>query len=159
MSTNKITGLVALAALALTLFFLAGFIHAATPKAAGPADPSVTGIQVLFKLDPRLTKGMYMGDRWVSPATYTLVGDEQKCVVSAQAVGLDAQKKEAPISPTWKSGKASMVHVSPAQGSQVEITVLQEGQTDLTVAHSKVSKKLTVKSVRQNGVLRVDISQ
>jgi hypothetical protein len=41
----------------------------------------------------------------------------------------------------------------------VEITVLQEGQTDLTVAYGKVSKKLTVKSTRQSGVLRVDITQ
>ena len=159
MSTTKIASLAALAALALTLFVLAGFIHAATPKAAGPAGSSVTSIQVLFKLDPRITKGMYMGDRWVSPATFTLMGDEQKCIISAQATGLDAQKKEVAISPTWKPGKASMVQLSSVQGNKVEITVLQEGQTDLTVAYGKVSKKLTVKSVRQNGVLRVDISQ
>jgi hypothetical protein len=156
MSTTKIAGLVALAAIVLALFVPVGFIDAATQKATGP---SLASIQVLFKLDPRITKGMYMGDRWVSPPTYTLVGDEQKCIVSAQATGLDAQNKEVAVSPTWKPGKASMVQVSPAQGNKVEITVLQEGQTDLTVAYGKVSKKLTVKSTRQNGVLRVDITQ
>jgi hypothetical protein len=52
-----------------------------------------------------------------------------------------------------------MVQVSPARGQQVQITVLKEGQTDLTVVHEEISKKLTVKSVRQNGVLRVDITQ
>ncbi len=159
MFTTKITGLVALAAIVLTLFVPAGFIDAATRKPASPTGPSLTDIKVLFKLDPRITKGSYMGDRWVSPPTFTILGDEQKCVVSAQAAGLDAQKGEVAISPTWKPGKASMVRVSPAQGNQVEITVLQEGQTDLTVTHGKVSKKLTVKSTRQNGVLRVDISQ
>jgi hypothetical protein len=41
----------------------------------------------------------------------------------------------------------------------VEITVLKEGQSDLTVTSGGVSKKLTVKAVRQQGSLRVDISQ
>jgi hypothetical protein len=36
---------------------------------------------------------------------------------------------------------------------------MQEGQSDLTVTSGGVSKKLTVKAVRQNGNLRVDISQ
>ena len=156
MSTTKITGMAVLAAIVLTLFVAAGFADAPTQK---PAVPTVAGIQVLFKLDPRITRGQYMGDRWVSPPTYTILGDEKKCVISAQATGLDPQKKEAPISPTWKPGDASMVQVSPARGQQVQITVLKEGQTDLTVAHEKISKKLTVKSVRQNGVLRVDIYQ
>jgi hypothetical protein len=44
-----------------------------TSAKAGGTTIAVTDIAVVFKLDPRLTAGLYMGDRWVSPPTYSTV--------------------------------------------------------------------------------------
>ena len=46
---------------ALVVLLLAGIIHASHEAAAASA--SLTGIKISFKLDPRITRGMYMGDR------------------------------------------------------------------------------------------------
>ncbi len=151
--TNAITRLLALTALLSVL--LAGIVQAA-PEAT-PAG-AFTGIKVAFQLDPRITRGMYMGERWVSPPTYTMV-QEQKVTIGAKATGLYGKGSEMGISADWNPGNAAMVQVSPSKGEKVELTVLQEGQTDLTVTYAGASKKLSVKAVRQNGNLRVDISQ
>ena len=34
---------------------------------------ALTTVQVFYKLDPRLTMGLHLGERWVSPPTYTIV--------------------------------------------------------------------------------------
>jgi hypothetical protein len=154
--TTTITRLLALAAMLSVL--LAGVAQA--QQAASPEAAALKGIKVSFQVDPRVTRGMYMGEQWVSPPNYIRVQEgENKLIVPAQAMGLDAKGGQVKINPTWKPGNADIVQVSPAQGPKVELTVLKEGQTDLTVTLGGVSKKLTVKAVRQHGSLRVDISQ
>jgi hypothetical protein len=153
MYTTPKTFMPGLAVAIPTLFVLAGVIFAAE------SGPSLTEIQVRFKLDTRITQGMYMGDRWVSPPTFTCVGGAEGCVVMARVTGLDDRSREIPINPAWSPGLASMVQVSPANGDQVEITVSEEGQSELTVTSGTVVKKLTVKAVRWRGGLRADISQ
>ena len=156
MQHNIITRWLTLAAL---LLMLSAVVAQAQP-AAIPEAAALKGIKVSFQVDPRVTRGMYMGEQWVSPPSYVRVQEgKNPLTVPAQAMGLDAQGKQVNISPSWKSGDADLVKVSPAQGAKVEITVLKEGQSDLTVTSGGVSKKLTVKAVRQQGSLRVDISQ
>ena len=128
----------------------------ATPKApAGPTAAGRGGITLSFRLDPRLTKGLYMGDRWVSPPTYqTALG-----TVEARAHFLDTRGRRADISGTWMPAAPDMVSVSPNRGHEVKITVHREGQSSLKVDYGDFSKTLTVKAVRQGGVWRVDIVQ
>jgi hypothetical protein len=156
MQLNTITRWLTLTALMLML--AAGVAQA--QKAATPEAAALKDIKVSFQVDPRVTRGMYMGEQWVSPPKYVRVQEGKKpLTVPAQAMGLDAKGGQVKINPTWKSGDADLVKVSPAQGAKVEITVLKEGQSDLTVTSGGVSKKLTVKAVGQDGSLRVDISQ
>jgi hypothetical protein len=143
---------------ALLMMLPAGVAQA--QKAATPEAAALKDIKVSFQVDPRVTRGSYMGEQWVSPPNYVRVQEGKKpLAVPAKAMGLDAQGKQVNINPSWKSGDADLVKVSPAQGAKVEITVLKEGQSDLTVTSGAVSKKLTVKTVRREGALRVDISQ
>jgi hypothetical protein len=67
-------------------------------KQAAPTAPgALTGIAISFKMDPRITRGMYMGDRWISPPTFTSTFQEGKeTIVEARVHGVDARmnKKE-----------------------------------------------------------------
>lgn len=136
----------------------AGVIHA-SQKDAGPAASSLVDITISFKLDPRLTRGLYMGDRWVSPPTYTSVGEGKELTVDASVRGLDAKRRPKNIRPTWVPSDPDMVTVTPVQGNQVLITVKRAGESSLMVTYGGAVKNLGIKAVRQNGVLRVDISQ
>ncbi len=124
-----------------------------------PATETPSEIAVSFKLDPRLTRGMYMGDRWVSPPTYTRVQSGDALVVEARAETQNTSGQKGAASPTWASGNTAVLKVSPSTGRDVLLTVVGEGRTDLTLNEGDVSKALSVEVVRQEGVLRVDISQ
>ncbi len=154
---------------ALTGLFLAvrgeSDASAPGPKAAGerlsaaPAADSPT-IQVSFKLDPRLTRGLYMGDRWVSPPTYqhaTQVGES--ATLEAKALVIDSRGRPLAAPPTWTPADPEMVAVSPSRGNQVTITVRRAGQTHLKLANGGATKDLTIKAVRQAGAWRVDVAQ
>ncbi len=143
MNTIKTTRLLVLTVL---IFFLliGGILAAASP----------TNIKVSFKLDPSLTRGLYMGDRWVSPPTYTTSQPGKTSTIEARVEGLDKG-----ISPTWTPSDPGMVKVAPQQGQQVTITVLRSGQSNLTVASQGVSKTLSIKAEYQGDDIQVDISQ
>jgi len=117
------------------------------------AATALTGITLSFKLDPRLTKSLYMGERWVSPPTYTGVQDGKNLTVEARAHGRDAKGKAMNISPEWIPADPEMVTVTPGQGNQVKITVLRAGESRLEIASQGVSKKLLIKAEYQNSAL------
>ena len=156
MISNKILRLLALVTLILVL--LAGTIQV-PQEAIGQAATSVTNIQISFKLDPSITRGMYMGERWVSPPTYTAVQDGKEITVEASVQGLDAKGKPIDISPEWIPEDPKMVAVSPAKGRQVKITVRRTGQSGLKVAAQGFSRKLVVKATHLEGAIQVEISQ
>jgi hypothetical protein len=122
---TKITSLLALAAFIAVL--PAGVANAAR-EAADPATASVAAIKVSFKLDPRITRGMYMGDRWVSPPTYTAAAQAGKEItIDARVEGLDPGGKLKASTPSWIAEDPDMVLVSPDKGRQVTITVRRAG--------------------------------
>jgi hypothetical protein len=123
------------------------------------ADTVPTGITVSFKLDPRITKGLYMGDRWASPPTHTRVQEGKTCTVDARARGFGAKGKPVKIRPKWIPADPKMVTVSPGEGSEVKITVQRDGQSKLTVVTPGVSKELSIKAAYQDNAIRVEISQ
>lgn len=153
------TGMARLLALgALILVLLAGVSRA--QKAPSPEAAAFKDIKVLFKLDPRITQGMYMGERWIAPPKYIRVQEGQKpLMIEARAMGLDAQGKQGPIKAHWTSAEPEIVKVSPFQGHQVEITVLRAGQTELKVDFQGISKTLSVKGKPLGKALIAEISQ
>src|SRR3990172_9543958 len=71
---------------------------------------SSANIKVIFKLDPSLTRGMYMGDRWVSPPTYTSSQSGKTATIEAKVSGFNKG-----IKPTWTPSDPKMVKVTPQQ--------------------------------------------
>jgi hypothetical protein len=129
-----------------------GDTRAATPLPRAPG-----GIKISFKLDPRLTKSLHMGTRWVSPPTYVGTHDGNLFTVQARADGEAAGR--AIRDPSWLPAEPDMVAVTPDNGREVEIAVLREGRSTLTVAEGSVSRTVTVNAVQRDGVWQVDISQ
>lgn len=101
-----------------------------------------------------------MGDRWVSPPTYTsTVQAGQEITVEARARGIDARGKTININPKWTPADPEMVAVSPKQGRQVKITVRGAGKSSLEVSSQGFSMKLSIKATYKNNLIQVEISQ
>jgi hypothetical protein len=129
-------------------------------QAARKAPGAVKGIAVSFKVDSRLTKGLYMGDRWVSPPTFTSTLQEGKeIIVEARVHGVDANGNTMKIMPKWTPSDPGMVAVTPGEGSEVSITVKRAGKSTLNVAAAGVSKEVTIKAIGEGNALQVEITQ
>jgi len=136
--------------------------NAANPQAPDtsgvPSAPSF-GLQVSFKLDERITKSLYMGERWVSPPTYDTMQAGDTFSVEARVEGTDANGMPIEILPEWIAAEPDIVVVSPSQGHAVTITVQRPGETSIMVTSQGVSKTLFIKAELLNGLIRVAISQ
>jgi hypothetical protein len=129
-------------------------------KAATNAPGALTGITVSFKMDPRITKGLYMGDRWISPPTYTSTLQEGKEIaVEARVHGVDAKGNTLKIEAGWIPSDPEMVTVAPAQGDRVKITVKRAGESRLTLSSNGFSKDLKVKAKYEGDAMQVDLVQ
>ena len=130
---------------------------AAAQNQAVPAAASLNDIKVSFKMDPRITRGLYMGDRWVSQAAY--VGDGRSVSLEARVQGVDAKGTAKQIAPKWIPEDPKMVTASPGQGNEVTITVHRAGESSLKLISEDVSKELIIKATSQGTVIKVEISQ
>jgi len=133
---------------------------------AGPLDETpaakasaLAGINVSVKLDPRITKGLYLGDRWLA-LPYTQIGESKQVSVEAKAEGVDGHGRPVSITPEWIPADPEMVTVAPGQGSGVvKITARRPGESRLRVTSQEVSRELTVKAAHQGNALQVEIAQ
>jgi hypothetical protein len=114
-------------------------------------------VRVAFKLDPALTRGAYLGDRWVSPPVF------QAAAQTGSTFRVDARVERAPAGPaedaTWTAGDGDAVAVAPAQGRQVEIAVSRPGRSTLTVVAGGDATVLTVDAVHAEGRWFVTFSE
>lgn len=116
------------------------------------------GLEVSFRLDPRITKGLYMGDRWVSQASYpsTTAPDVEPITVPARASGgAGAAGKK---SPSWTASNPEMVTIWPSQGGEVKLSVRSAGESTVTVKVGERSSSFTVKAAQNAEAWRVDLS-
>lgn len=127
----------------------------ATGSPAGAQAPGVTRLELSFKLDPRVTRSLHMGDRWVSPPTYTSTGGPEHVSVDVRARPIGG----AAALPAWTASEPDMVEVSPPAGEQVRITVRRAGVSRLTVSSGGASRTLLVEASELSGGLRLDLSQ
>ncbi len=125
--------------------------HQNSSDAEATADDLAARAVVLFKLDPRLASGVYGGERWVAPPTYTRVGEGNTCTIEAKAPHFDQ--------PTWTASDPDMVAVTPGDAGDVRIVVRRAGESTIRVASGQISKTLKVKAVYRNNVLQVEIAQ
>lgn len=121
--------------------------------------PAPAGIDITFKLDPRLTRGMYMGDRWVSPPIYSTVQQGESAIIEARAHVVGARDPARKDVPEWLVDSPERVTVTPAKGDEVQIEVKRAGESWITVSTPEVSRKLQIRATYQGESLQVDILQ
>ena len=133
---------------------------AAPARSPVPDTATLARLAVLYKMDPRLATGQYGGERWVSPAAYTRVGDEKSCTIETRVQGLSANGRPAAIvNPRWTSSDSTMVTVTPVDGTQVAMTVLRPGESTVRVSSLGVTRELAIAASYRNSVLQVEIGQ
>jgi FKBP-type peptidyl-prolyl isomerase-like protein len=121
--------------------------------ATGQADPA--GLSVVFKLAPRLARGFYGGERWVSPATFKKVGKGKTCTVEAR---VQSRTSGTGGGATWTAADPEMVVVTPGAGSDVKLLVTRPGESRVRVEQDGASRELNVKAAYQNSALQVAIT-
>jgi FKBP-type peptidyl-prolyl cis-trans isomerase len=114
-------------------------------------------LKVLFKLDPRLTQAAYMGERWLSPRTYT--GTVGQDTVEVKVLGVDAEGRSRGTEPEWIPSDPEMVTVATGAGGTARIVVKRAGESTLRLTAQGLSRELAVKAELRNGALRVEITQ
>jgi hypothetical protein len=129
----------------------------ARAAAALPPPAGAARVDVSFRLDPRLTSGLHMGTRWVSPPTYTRTGDGKTVTVEARARVVGGTAPRSGAKPTWHASQPDMVEISAERGDRVTLTVWRPGESTVTVAGGAATRALTVRAAEVDGALHVDI--
>lgn len=144
--------------LTLIVLLLTGVLQASQKKTIEPGT-SITDIKISYRLDPRLARGMYMGDRWGSPVIFSTAGSRKELSIEAQAEGLNAKQKTFHIIPKWSPSDTEMVTVSSVKGKdhQVKILVRRTGKCILKVSALGLTKTLIIKAVFKHNAMHVDI--
>jgi hypothetical protein len=129
-------------------------------RSAPPSSTALSDIKVFFKLDSRLTRAQYLGDRRVSPPTYaSTLQKGTELTVEARAQGLDVRGRPLTITAGWISSDSVMVTVSPVHGNEVRIIVKKAGQIRLKVVSQELTKELHIKAMDRDNAMQVEISQ
>lgn len=129
-------------------------VDAPAPIPAAPVE-----IELAFKLDPRLTDGLYLGERWVSPPVFsaTLVAGGY---VEARARCLAPSGGTSGEAAGWSVRGPDAFSVERARGEEVRLRVWGPGAGVVVVACGARTRELRVDAVNDaRGGLRIDISQ
>jgi FKBP-type peptidyl-prolyl cis-trans isomerase len=146
------------ACLAVAALVLGGGAADAAEPAKATVAPVVARIDVSFKMDPRLTRGLYLGDRWVSAQTFSISQPVVGATVEARAVSRSAAGRPVGAEPRWSAEDTEMIRVEPAGGKDVKIAVLRAGESRVRVSAGAVAREVTVRAVQKGEALLIEIS-
>jgi FKBP-type peptidyl-prolyl cis-trans isomerase len=142
-----------------TLIFEAELVSVVKGGVNAKPAAAVRTLEVSFKLDPRLTRSLYLGDRWISPRTFTAPAQGKTTSVLASVRGVDASGKRVGVAAQWKPADPGMVEVTKARGGDVNITVKRAGSSTLAIGYAGLTKVLGVEASKQGDALAVVITQ
>jgi hypothetical protein len=133
----------------------------ASKHGAAGASPAgaVTRLSVWFKLDPRLTRGLYMGDRWVSPPRFKTPPQGKPAVVAALSEGMDAAGKRFDVAADWVPDDPGMVEIARGAAGEVSIRVKRAGRSTVRISFRDVARELVVEATEKDGTLSVQVAQ
>ena len=127
------------------------------PATAAPAPES--RLVVAFRLDPDITRGLYLGDRWVSPPSFAFAQPGNRYVVHARMQTVDPGGERTDVSGDWSTSDPDMIGITRGKGGEVLIEVDQPGQATLRVAAGGEAKVLQVHARRIADAMEVDFRQ
>lgn len=132
----------------------------ATPVSrVAPVQPPQSRMVVAFRMDRDITRGHYLGDRWVSPPTFAFAqaGDEYVTHAKLQAVGDDGMPVD--LSGEWSTSNPAMIAISRDAPGEVTIVVREAGEADLVASAGGQRKVLRVTAIRHPDAMEVAFAQ
>lgn len=138
---------------------------AASPAAAASSTPTQRPIPrkpriaVAFRLDPELTQGMFLGERWVSPPSYLFAQQGMQYVTQARVQYVDDRGERRSLSGDWTTTNPDMVALTPHDTGDVTIVVRRPGESDLMVVTGSGSKRLHVRARQVGDGMQVEFRQ
>ena len=144
-------------------------VAVAPPEAEAPATPRVAAaavpvqpkqkIRVAFRLDPDVTRGHFLGERWVSPPTFEFAqpGRQYTTHAKLQTVGEDGTKTD--VTGDWSTDAPRMIAISHDAVGQVTIVVREAGEGQLVASAAGQRKILKVRATRTDDAMEVAFAQ
>ncbi|HJW45686.1 MAG TPA: hypothetical protein VJ484_04280 [Lysobacter sp.] len=134
---------------------------AATPTRITKADivPRTEQFVVAFRLDPALTQGLYLGDRWVSPERYHFAQAGTRYVVQSKMQRIDTRGERKDLYGNWQASDLGMIDVIPADRGEVTLVINRPGVSTVTASAAGKSKVLRVRAVQVENGMQVEIVQ
>ena len=134
----------------------------ATQPTAAPRDDVTLPAQqstlvVAFRLDPNVTRGLFLGDRWVSPPTFAFAQPGDRYVVHARAQ--PGEDSEDVIAAQWATTDPDMIAIAQESDGAVTITVDRPGTAELRVTARGESKILQVAARKHPDAMEVEFRQ
>jgi hypothetical protein len=116
-------------------------------------------LSIAFRLDPALTQGVFLGERWVSPPSFFFAQPGTQYVVQAKAQTIDGHGDRIDVLADWAPADPEMIAISRGALGEVTVVVRQPGESDLTVSTGSGSKVLHVTASRTDDSMQVNFSQ
>ena len=114
---------------------------------------------VTFRLDPAVTRGLYLGDRWVSPSTFHFAQPGTQYVVQAKLQSVDAQDDRVDLSADWSTDDPEMIAIERHDHGAVTIVIRRAGEGRLFVSAGGTRKVLQVNARQTEDAMDVRIVQ
>jgi len=138
---------------------------ASSAQPASPGKPARTlsterpqRLAVALRLDPSLTQGLFMGDRWVSPADFHFAQPGNVFVVEAKAQHLDGSGEAHDFAGNWNATNPSMVAIQRDARTTV-LEIRHPGDSDVTVSAAGETVVLHIHAVQLADSIQVHIRQ
>ncbi len=137
---------------------------APTPRAQGQhiarLVPRKEEFVVAFRLDSTLTRGMYLGDRWVSPERYHFAQPGDIYVVQAKMQRVDPRSERNDIVSTFDALDKTMIDVAPGgKPNEWTLVVMKPGTSRVIAKSGEHTRVLDVRAREVNGGMQVEINQ
>jgi hypothetical protein len=125
-----------------------------------PAPPAAREhMAVAFRLDDSLTRGLYMGDRWVIPPnSYHTVQKGPEYTVKLQTLRIDTRGERSKLIGNWRADDVGMVSLIPDRDDAVMLVVHNPGRSTVRVSTTMGDKVLRINAIQRNGAMDVRIT-
>jgi hypothetical protein len=125
-----------------------------------PAPPAAREhMAVAFRLDDSLTRGLYMGDRWVIPPnSYHTVQKGPEYTVKLQTVRIDTRGERSKLIGNWRADNVRMVSIIPDRDDAVMLVVHTPGRGSVRVSTTMGEKILRIDAIERDGAMDVRIT-
>lgn len=116
-------------------------------------------IAVTFRLDPAVTRGLYLGDRWVSPPVFRFAQPGDRYMVQARLQQIDGAGEAIDLSGDWAASDPGMVAIERGVHDVVTLIVREPGRSRVTVTSGTRAAVLDIRAQRTGDAMDVTITQ